>query len=631
MAQAADPALNAKINEWLSWDKNEETHAEISQLHQAEDWAQLRKLLLQRMTFGTAGLRGRMGAGYGCMNDLVIVQTTQGLARYLLQTVPDAAGRGVVVGYDGRYHSRRFAELTTAVLLQLKVRVWLFSKICPTPWVAFGCKHFGAAAGIMVTASHNPKEDNGYKVYWDNGAQIIPPHDRGIQRSIEEQLEPWPGSWDVSAVGGVTDPGAELTAAYLALLTAAAPHPEQHAGSPLLFTVTSMHGVSHPYMVEAFKACGFKPFVPVVEQMEADPEFPTVPFPNPEEGKSALNLAMATADAAGSTVILANDPDADRLAVAEKQASGGWRVFNGNEVGALLGWWCWHAHQQRPAPRSGADCYMLASTVSSKILRAIADKEGFHFEETLTGFKWMANKAVELEAAGKTVLFAFEEAIGFMCGTAVLDKDGISAALAVAQLATFLSGQGVSLAQHLDYIYDTYGFHTTNNSYYICHDPSVVRRLFERIRSLGGSPGTVSGYESQASGMNRASLGTCQGLRLPLETDGEMCEPLISWQKPKAPFIIRISHSPPTSRTTTVNGNGKHFERVVAVKCNKVYMPTHRVYFRCFKTYVYKRYLLRHFVTSQIIEHLSIFVSMSVFIFRAKCFHDSPLNTKALL
>lgn len=487
MAKTA--ALEAKVEEWLSWDKNEATRSEVASLRDSGDWARLSSLLEQRIKFGTAGLRGRMGAGYTCMNELVIVQTTQGLAQYVLKTVPDAAQRGVVVGYDGRYHSRRFAELTSAIFLHLGVKVWLFSKICPTPWVAFGCLHYKAAAGVMVTASHNPKQDNGYKVYWENGAQIIPPHDSGIQAAIESCLEPRASSWDTSVIGGATDPGPELTPAYLQRLAASAVHPATHAASPLRFTVTSMHGVSHPYMCAAFEACGFKPFTPVAEQMEADPEFPTVPFPNPEEGKSALNLSFATADACGSTVILANDPDADRLAVAEKQPSGEWRVLNGNETGALLGWWCWYAHRQRQPSDDGTDCYMLASTVSSKILRAIADKEGFHFEETLTGFKWMGSRSVELMAQGKTVLFAFEEAIGFMCGSTVLDKDGVSAAIEVAQMCTLLAGQGRSLVHQLDTIYETYGFHTTNNSYYLCHEPEVTRRMFERIRSLGGGPG----------------------------------------------------------------------------------------------------------------------------------------------
>ncbi|XP_043190190.1 phosphoglucomutase-2-like [Amphibalanus amphitrite] len=547
MAKTA--ALEAKIQEWLSWDKNDATRSEIASLQEAGDWARLSSLLEKRMAFGTAGLRGRMGAGYACMNDLVIVQTTQGLADYLLKTVPNAAQRGVVVGYDGRYHSRRFAELTASIFLHLGVKVWLFAKICPTPWVAFGTRYYKAAAGIMVTASHNPKQDNGYKVYWDNGAQIIPPHDSGIQSAIQALLEPRATSWDTSVIGGATDPGPELTPAYMERLSAAMRQPQLNADSPIRFTVTSMHGVSHPYMCEAFKACNFKPFIPVREQMEADPEFPTVPFPNPEEGKSALNLAMATADAGGSTVILANDPDADRLAVAEKQPSGEWRVFNGNETGALLGWWCWSSY---PSPDDKDTCYMLASTVSSKILRSIAEKEGFHFEETLTGFKWMGNRAEQLMLQGKKVLFAFEEAIGFMCGTTVLDKDGVSAALEVAQMATTLANKGLSLTQQLDLIYDRYGFHTTNNSYYLCHEPEVVKRMFERIRSLGGAPGkyptSLGGGQYRIGAVRDLTTGHDSGQPdgraiLPVSSSSQMIT--FTFSEPQAVLTLRTSGTEP--------------------------------------------------------------------------------------
>lgn len=484
-----NPTLDLKITEWLEWDQNDKTRAEILSLINQNEVKKLENLMLNRLAFGTAGLRGEMGAGYAAMNDLVIIQTSQGLAAYLEKTVPDVKNRGVVISFDARHNSHRFAKLASQSFLQREIPVFLYSHITPTPFVPFAVLHLGCSAGIMVTASHNPKEDNGYKVYWNNGAQIIPPHDRGIQASIEKQLVPWPCAWDVDSISKnplCQDPLSQMNQKYFAAMKAEVLNRKECEECPLRFTFTAMHGVSHTYMVEAFQTCGFQHFVSVKEQMEPDPDFPTVKFPNPEEGKSALDLSVKTANENGSPIILANDPDADRLAVAEKLPSGEWKVFTGNETGALLSWWLWHCFRSRNTEVPASDVYMISSTVSSKILQAIASKEGFNFIETLTGFKWMGNKAHELMEKGKTVLFAFEEAIGYMCGTAVLDKDGIASAMHIAQCAAYLKAKGISLYQQLDNIYKMYGYHVCNNSYFICHHQPTIKVMFERIRNFAG-------------------------------------------------------------------------------------------------------------------------------------------------
>nr|XP_045590179.1 phosphoglucomutase-2-like [Procambarus clarkii] len=480
-------ALDQRAQEWLEWDQNDKTREEIVELISNGDVAALQKLLLNRLLFGTAGLRGRMGAGYAQMNDLVVIQTSQGLGSYLTAVNPEAKSMGIVIGHDSRHNSHRFARLAAAAFLNAGVPVYLYGKIVPTPFVPFGVNQLGAAAGIMVTASHNPKEDNGYKVYWENGAQIIPPNDKGIQRNIEDNLEPWENAWDIEramADPRLSDPLVDISNKYFTMLAASMLDKQMNQASPLNFTVTAMHGVSHDYMVEAFRCCNFKPLIPVKEQMVPDPEFPTVKFPNPEEGKSALDLSFKTADGNNSTVILANDPDADRLAVAEKQPSGQWKVFTGNEEGALLGWWAWYRCRQLSPDLQPSECYMVASTVSSKILSSLAQVEGFNFIETLTGFKWMGNVSYDLLQKGKTVLFAFEEAIGFMNGSEVLDKDGVSAAMRLAEMATFLSKQNMTLTSKLKEIYKIYGYHTSNNSYYICHDQKVINKMFERMRNF---------------------------------------------------------------------------------------------------------------------------------------------------
>lgn len=512
MSASLSADLQVKVDEWLLLDQNAKTRAEVEGLVSAGKTDKLQQVMLSRLLFGTAGLRGRMGAGYARMNDLVIIQTSQGLVRYLLQVHPSASTEGIVIGHDSRHNSHRFARLAARAFLLAGVPVYLLGTICPTPFVPFTVKELGAAAGVMVTASHNPKEDNGYKVYWSNSAQIIPPHDSGIQSSIEEQLQPWEGAWDVQAAlddPRLTDPLSDMMERYYSRLSAMMLDRSINENTPVQFTVTAMHGVGHRYMERAFKECGFKEFVPVREQMEPDPEFPTVRFPNPEEGKSALDLSFAAADAAGSTVILANDPDADRLAVAVKLDSG-WKVLTGNEEGALLGWWAWQRCQQRSPQLAPKDVYMIASTVSSKILAAIAAKEGFNFEETLTGFKWMCNRACELLTAGKTVLFAFEEAIGFMNGVEVLDKDGVSAGALVAEMAAHLQQRGLDLQQQLHAIYDTYGYHVCCNSYFLCYEQDKVNSIFENIRNHSGPktyPKSVCGGKYLVSAVRDLTTG----------------------------------------------------------------------------------------------------------------------------
>ncbi|XP_041360176.1 phosphoglucomutase-2-like [Gigantopelta aegis] len=500
-ARTGEPDIDAKITEWLSWDKNKETLREIADLVEKKNVEDLRHRLLQRMEFGTAGLRAKMGAGYSMMNDLTIIQATQGLVKYLVSSCPSVKEKGVVIGYDGRHNSSRWSKLASTVIINEGVPVYNFSTMVPTPYVPYSVLHLGAQCGIMITASHNPKEDNGYKVYWTNGAQIISPIDQGISSSISANLEPLPGSWNTSILSSsplYKDPLQDIVKSYNLDVLSLSHSKDTNASSPVKFTYTAMHGVGYKYVLEAFKAFNFKPPIPVKQQVDPDPEFPTVKYPNPEEGKGALLLSMETADKNGSPVIIANDPDADRLAVAEKSSSGEWKIFSGNETGALLGWWLWKSFRQQNPNATASDVYMISSTVSSKILNTMAEKEGFSFEETLTGFKWMANKADELMKKGKTVLLAFEEAIGFMCGCKVLDKDGISGSVVCAELATHLYRKGLTLQKQLDNIYTEYGYHLSSNSYFICHDTAVINQMFHCLRNMDGTgkyPTTCGPYK----------------------------------------------------------------------------------------------------------------------------------------
>ncbi|KAM8940128.1 phosphopentomutase [Pelodytes ibericus] len=495
-AHPLDTKLEQAVSDWLKWDKNPKTCELIKQLVADGKNDELQSCFGSRMEFGTAGLRAAMGPGISQMNDLTIIQTTQGFCRYLEENIADLKERGVVIGYDARAHptsggsSKRFARLAATTFVSQGIPVYLFSGITPTPFVPYTVSHLKLCAGIMVTASHNPKQDNGYKVYWENGAQIISPHDKGIAMSIEGNLEPWPKAWDDGLIDGsplLHDPLESINKKYFEDIQKYCFHRDLNKDSKLKFVHTSVHGVGHEFVQSAFQAFSFRAPLAVPEQKDPDPEFPTVKYPNPEEGKGVLKLSFSLAEKEGARIILANDPDADRLAVAEKQESGEWKVFSGNELGALLGWWiftCWK--EKNPDPAALKCIYMLASTVSSKILRAIAVKEGFHFEETLTGFKWMGNRANELIEQGKSVLFAFEEAIGYMCCPFVLDKDGVSAAVIAAEMASYLATKNVTLSQQLTSIFNKYGYHISKNSYFICYDQETIRDLFENLRNYDG-------------------------------------------------------------------------------------------------------------------------------------------------
>lgn len=485
-----DAELEKKLEEWRRLDKGEETRSEIESMVNMGNVNELRVRLCSRMKFGTAGLRAPMGAGFSRMNDLTVIQTSQGLCSYLLEQFQDAKERGVVIGFDARHNSDRFAKLAANAFESKGVKVYLFSRITPTPFVPFAVRKYGCVAGVMVTASHNPKQDNGYKVYWSNGAQIIPPIDKGIAKSILKHLDPWPGAWKTEALSCsslVVDPYDQVDCSYMEALQGYSVNRSHNASCPIKFTYTAMHGVGYQFVREAFAEFCLPDIVPVREQVEPDPEFPTVKFPNPEEGKSALNLAMETAERHGSVVILANDPDADRLAVAERRQDGSWRVFNGNEFGVLLGWWAFEV-KKRQLRAEGKEFVpskyaLLNSTVSSKMLGALARVEGMHHEETLTGFKWMGNRTEQLAKEGIEVIFAYEEAIGFMFGRNVLDKDGVSAAVVAAEMRMDLELHGLTFATKLEQLQHIYGCYVSETRYVICNNTQLIATIFDDIRS----------------------------------------------------------------------------------------------------------------------------------------------------
>ncbi|CAG4985609.1 unnamed protein product [Parnassius apollo] len=520
VCNSGDAQLDAAVETWFKHDKNPTTRQEVLDDVANSRWEKLKETMLQRQKFGTAGLRGRMGAGYKCMNDVVVLQTAQGLRSYLQKACQQSQlHNGIVVGYDGRHNSKRFAELTAKVFVSASIPVHLFSRVCPTPYVSFATIMYRAAGGVMVTASHNPKEDNGYKIYWSNGSQVITPHDDNILYEIWHCLDIPDDYWNIDEIRNhelVKDCTAEVIDKYNEFIRESL-HEDvrkvnKEAGVRSVYS--AMHGVGYEYIVKAFEAADLKEPLSVPEQQEPDPEFPTVKFPNPEE-KECLELSQKLAEENGINLVLVNDPDADRLAVAEYDVSKkSWKVFTGNEMGALLGWWMLHQHQKQS---SDTDVYMLASFVSSKMLKAIIDGHGY-FVETLTGFKWMGNTTLILSQQDKKTLFAFEEAIGYMCSAQVPDKDGVSAAVQVASLASHLYSQGLSLSAHLQALYRQYGYHVSYNSYYICHDPATIQRIFRRIRNYHES----GVYPKRIGSTEIVQLNDfSEGVKIPEKANGE--------------------------------------------------------------------------------------------------------------
>lgn len=500
--------LIARASAWLAEDPDSETRDELGKLIDAHDLDELAARFSGTLQFGTAGLRGELGAGPMRMNRAVVIRAAAGLAAYL--KAKGQADGLVVIGYDARYKSADFARDTAAVMVGAGLRAAVLPRPLPTPVLAFAIRELGAAAGVEVTASHNPPRDNGYKVYLGDGSQIVPPADSEIAAEIDaiRSLNDVPraeSGWDTL--------GDEVLDAYLARTDAVLT-----AGSPRTARVvyTAMHGVGKDVLTAAFARAGFPAPVLVEEQAEPDPAFPTVAFPNPEE-PGAMDLAFAKAREAQPDIVIANDPDADRCAVAVPD-NGDWRMLRGDEVGALLA-----AH----LVQKGARGTFAESIVSSSLLGRIADAAGLPYEETLTGFKWIARV--------EGLRYGYEEALGYCVDPeGVRDKDGITAALLVAELASELKEQGRTLTDLLDDLAVAHGLHATDQLSVRVEDLSVIT---DAMRTLREQPPTVlAGLRVvSAEDLNRGTekLPPTDGLRYYL--DGEF----------KARVIVRPSGTEP--------------------------------------------------------------------------------------
>ena len=431
-------------------------------------------MLPSGLTFGTAGLRAAMEAGFNRLNSLTIIQTSQGLAEFLLEHERGAMASGIVIGYDGRHNSKKFAQLAAAAFNAKNIRVWMYEDVVHTPLVPFAVRHLHAAAGIMITASHNPAQDNGYKVYGSNGCQINSPVDVEIARFILNNLEPI--TWNIEVQEALQESIlAPLTEKYLETLVQYI-NSWKKPGIPPRFVYTPMHGVGLRIVTMALKNLDvLGTMVLVEEQAQPNPDFPTVRYPNPEED-GALELAKSTADRKGICLVLANDPDADRFAVAEKIGNE-WKQLTGDQVGILIA-----SHiVSNITPRADQHDVLLTSAVSSEMLSFMSAEEGFASQDTLTGFKWLGNCARFLEEKGERVHFAYEEALGYMFPNIVGDKDGIAAATYFLHACAEWGSPWAKLQQ----LYQKYGYFETMNTYWRTPDTKTTKLAFENIRRLG--------------------------------------------------------------------------------------------------------------------------------------------------
>lgn len=485
--------LIGRAEAWARDDPDPASAAELRGLVERRAEADLRDAFAGRLEFGTAGLRGVIGPGPNRMNRAVVRQATAGLARHLLRAAPDALTRGVVVGRDARRMSDVFAEDVAGVLAAHGVPAWVFPEPVPTPVGAFAVLELGTAGGVVVTASHNPPEYNGYKVYWSNGAQIIPPHDQAIAAEIERagpaREVPILTPEEARRRGLRREVGDEVGRAYLDAIGALPPFRGEAGG--LAVVTTALHGVGARWLRQALREAGFGRVHEVAEQSEPDGRFPTVRFPNPEE-PAAMDLAFALARRTKADLVLANDPDADRLAVAARDEAGALRSFSGNEVGVLLGHYL--LTQARPAP---ARPLLVSTIVSSPQLGVVARDLGARYEETLTGFKWIANRALEVERAeGAAFVFGYEEALGYAAGTAVRDKDGIGAGLVFADLAAWCASRGTTPWGYLEEIQRRHGLFLAGQRSFTfpgADGLAAIRRIMEGFRAA--PPPRIGGLE----------------------------------------------------------------------------------------------------------------------------------------
>jgi phosphomannomutase len=490
--------LIQQARNWIEQDPDAETVAELEKLISESDEAGLLDRFGQRIGFGTAGLRGLLGAGPNRMNRVLVAQAAAGISKYLKENFDDPS---VVIGYDARKNSDVFAKDSAQIFAGFGIRAFLFPELAATPLVAYAVRNLGASAGVMVTASHNPPGDNGYKVYDFSGSQIISPMDLEIAKHIDEFAR----SGSVAALTrseSFVEVPTSVRAGYLQSVSGLLNKHSERKSIKIVYS--AMHGVGASFIQDIFKLSGLAEPSQVLSQQQPDGKFPTVSFPNPEE-PGAMDASLATAEDQQADLVLVNDPDADRLAVAFKKADGGYQQLTGDQLGLILG-----EEMASRASREGRTGSLACSIVSSSALSEVAKHYGFGFEQTLTGFKWVSRVS--------NLIFGYEEALGYCVDwSQVRDKDGLSAALIVADIASALANQGYTLGDQLDKLMQRYGYFATGQISIRVTDLTVIANLMNKLRT--NPPAQIAGVDAVFEDMNKGSgsLPATDALRFKLQ------------------------------------------------------------------------------------------------------------------
>ncbi|HEY4651511.1 MAG TPA: phospho-sugar mutase, partial [Pontibacter sp.] len=449
-----EPAIQEKINTWLNGNYDEATKTEITGLLEKGEHEALSDAFYRNLEFGTGGLRGIMGAGSNRMNRYTLGMATQGLCNYLKQNFPGERVK-VAIAHDSRNNSPEFARIAADIFSANDIEVYLFQALRPTPQLSFAIRHLGCQSGVVVTASHNPKEYNGYKVYWNDGAQVTAPHDKNIIAEVnkitsvdEVKFEPKPNNIHLL--------GAEMDEAYISKVLGLSISQDaikrQH---DLKIVYTPLHGTGITLVPQVLQRFGFSNVTIVEEQAEPNGNFPTVVYPNPEENE-AMTLALHKAREIDADLILATDPDSDRVGIAVKNLKGEFVLLNGNQTGALLINYLLQAWQK--AGKLTGKEFIVKTIVTTDLIKDIAEHYGVKHYETLTGFKYIAEKIRELEGR-EVYIGGGEESYGYMIGDFVRDKDGISACALIAEMAAVAKDNGQSLFEMMVEMYTRYNFY----------------------------------------------------------------------------------------------------------------------------------------------------------------------------
>ena len=510
---------------WAEHDPDTKTKQQVLDLIKDNDIDKLTSLFSGDLEFGTAGLRSEIGPGQSRMNRAVVIRATYGLCQYLLNKYPNKKPK-LIVGNDARHLSDQFAQDVCGVAVSLGLEVFRLPSNLPTPVLAFGVRHIGADAGVMITASHNPPQDNGYKVYDHLGAGIIPPMDKEIAQLIKSA----PMADEIILGAGWNE--IDITKQYQ---QRAAQLVTNNYGQ-IKVAFTPMHGVGQETFDACMKEAGFNPSINVAEQTKPDPDFPTVSFPNPEE-PGAMDLLLALAQTIDADVAIANDPDADRCAVAVPE-KGNWKVLSGDELGFLLAWWMIEKSKLTNVPLRGQ---MVASIVSSSLVPKMAQAHGLKGASTLTGVKWMGHL--------ENLIFGYEEAIGYCTDPDfVRDKDGITAALRVVEMISYLKQNNNSVTGILNEIYQEFGVHLTKQLSFRFASVSEAIKITQKL--ISDSPTKIGEFNvEKVENMNDGidGLPPTSGIRITTKNGRIIVRP--SGTEPKLKCYLEVITKPGNPQT----------------------------------------------------------------------------------